>query len=94
MENKLVRGICYILPSPKLSQVWNDWANEKAYGKVKRAVGVMGDFLNLNIDLRESSGRNEAGSMYVKIKHSHYFLHSKFQNTSSTNTAESDKPHK
>lgn len=54
----------------------------------------MGDFLNLVIDLRESSGRNEAGSIYVEIKHRRYFLHNKFQNSFSTNTAENDKTHK
>lgn len=69
----------YIPPSPeRTAQVWNDWGNEKAYGKVKRAFGVMGDFLKLVIDLRESSGRNEASSVYVEIKHSCSFLHNKF----------------
>lgn len=94
-ENKLVTGIWYTLPSPeRTARVWNDWVNEKAYGKVKRAVGVMGDFLNLVIGLRESSGRNEAGRRYVEIKRSHCFLHNKFQNTFSANIAENDKTHK
>lgn len=52
--------------SERTSQVWNDWGNEKVCGKVKRAVGIMEDFLNLVIDLRESSGRNEASSVYVR----------------------------
>lgn len=52
-KNKLVTRIFSTEPSPETTaQVWNDWVNEKAYGKVKRAVGVMGDFLNLVIDLR------------------------------------------
>lgn len=94
-ENKLVTGICYISPSPETTaRVWNDWGNEKASGKVKRAVGVIGGFLNLVIDLRESSGRNEAGSIYLEIKHGCHFLHNKFQNTFSTNTVENDKTHK
>lgn len=54
----------------------------------------MGDFLNLVIDLRESSGRNEVGSTYVEIKHSRYFLRNKFHNTFSINTAENHKTHK
>lgn len=90
--NKLVTGICYILPSPKTTaRTWNDWVNEKAYGKVKRPVGIILNLLNLGIDLRESGGRNEAGSMYMEINHSWYFLHIKFQNTFSTTTAENDK---
>jgi len=58
-ENKLVTGMWSAPPSPETTAaVWNGWVNEKAYGKVKRSEGVMGDFLNLVIDLRKSSGRN------------------------------------